>query len=544
EKISSYFQDTPSLLWSYDHFLEVMRPLIIKEICSAELSSIWRKRWLKMLKALKEKEDDEALCKLLTLLSNQLRRGVVPLLLQESRLRRGAVPLGVAEPWDDSYGGAVPPWIPSKQTVSTTKFWKKVTQEKNQLNAEEKLRHRRSVFKVNSQVDALDVLEAARTQQTVLLTSELGTVQEQEQNTSEVIQANENDPGTSEPSVLLLLREKRKRDGDEEVLMDILGNDLECSDPMSIICLEHIRNHPNVDVVDLRMKSKFFKQLSIETAEDYHHDMEAETDTLIPDNVHNFLVNFFSQELSEVEWLNKIDDLQCPNNDDKLLVAMTRIIRRTLPQFVKAFSLGAFNPLLDITTIERPHLNAYVHPCLEATLWNVARINYEFGEIPSRNHVKRECADGVGYITGADKFQLVYVEGSKPMAREDKEVADAEKISKNLKKIFSKIVIETIKNRRRLPEDLAVFGGQSFRLRIHLFYLNYCGKYCLHEVDNSNLPRDFSEMADFVCFYESIIKWALLIDKMVIGFKNARYEKRPSRLSYASLKDQHVIPHL
>ncbi len=37
------------------------------------------------------------------------------------------------------------------------------------------------------------------------------------------------------------------------------------------------------------------------------------------------------------------------------------------------------------------------------------------------------------------------------------------------------------------------------------------GKFRLNEVDNANVPRDFTEMGDFVFFYECIIKWAVSI---------------------------------
>ncbi len=78
-------------------------------------------------------------------------------------------------------------------------------------------------------------------------------------------------------------------------------------------------------------------------------------------------------------------------------------------------------------------------------------------------------------MTNADKFQLVYVEGSRPNVKQEKEVADIKKIINNMKSLFSKIVKELIKTRRRLPEKLNIFGGQSFRLRIYLYYLDYCG---------------------------------------------------------------------
>jgi hypothetical protein len=139
-----------------------------------------------------------------------------------------------------------------------------------------------------------------------------------------------------------------------------------------------------------------------------------------------------------------------------------------------AFSLGPRNPLLNLTALEKPHLNSFIHPCLQASLWHISSISYEFGEISTKNH-KRECADGVGYLNTADKFQLVYMEGSRPNAKDEKEIADASKISNNLQKIFLNVVKDNAKCRRRLPKSLAIFGGQSFRLRIHLQFMDYCG---------------------------------------------------------------------
>ena len=42
--ISSYFEDKPTL-WSYDSFLEKLKPLIMEDE-DVELSSVWRKRFL------------------------------------------------------------------------------------------------------------------------------------------------------------------------------------------------------------------------------------------------------------------------------------------------------------------------------------------------------------------------------------------------------------------------------------------------------------------------------------------------------------------
>ncbi|CAG8619211.1 11636_t:CDS:2, partial [Diversispora eburnea] len=268
--------------------------------------------------------------------------------------------------------------------------------------------------------------------------------------------------------------------------------------------------------------------------DDVQYPNDTITESLVPKNVHDFLVHLFSKNLTAKEWHCEIDDLRSPEKNDPVMNAVVRVIRRTLPQFIKAFSLEDQNPLINITTIEGAHLNSFVHPCLDAFLWYIANIHYEYGEITSKKHVNNNRADGAGFMTDVNKYQLVYVEGSRPVTKEDKEITDIEKITKNIKNIFAKIVKETIKNRRRLPETLYVFGGQSFRLRIHLFYIDYCGTYRLNEVDNTNLPRKFSEMKDFIYFYECVLKWALLVRNVTESFDKAKTEQRPSRLSYAN----------
>ncbi|CAG8495890.1 9519_t:CDS:2 [Funneliformis mosseae] len=97
------------------------------------------------------------------------------------------------------------------------------------------------------------------------------------------------------------------------------------------------------------------------------------------------------------------------------------------------------------------------------------------------------------------------MEGLKPNNKDEKVIADASKSSKNLQNIFLSMVNDNVKYRIRLPKSLAIFGGQSFLNRIHLQFMDYCGggKYHLNEVDNAKLPRDFTEMGDFIFFYES-----------------------------------------
>jgi len=55
------------------------------------------------------------------------------------------------------------------------------------------------------------------------------------------------------------------------------------------------------------------------------------TESLIPDDVHQFLVQFFSQNISDNDWQIKIDDLRS-SEQNNLITALVRILRRTLPQ--------------------------------------------------------------------------------------------------------------------------------------------------------------------------------------------------------------------
>ncbi|CAG8572250.1 6195_t:CDS:2 [Paraglomus brasilianum] len=504
----SYFKNNEPVEWSYRGFLEKMKLFILEdETDDADLPATWRHRFFRVIKLIMNNDNGEK-----SRIIDQIGTRLLDQCPSMGCASRNAQPRGGAPRFLQTFIRGAPLMISGeKQTGFSKKYWKQLKAERARNNAENDLENKRTLFELESQTDALDILAMARKCQTHKIMEKLNPKKaiDEDINTEEI--NTEQDINTDE---------------------DLLDFEIEPerSATLKKICMELDSHSGNGNIVDMRPKSAFLKSLPSEIVEQYHQEMEDKTADLIPDHVHQFLVDFFSQSSLEDEWQNRIDDLRAPNNNDFLMVALVRILRRTLPQFIKAFSLGAFNPLLAITTIEKPHLNAFVHPCLEASLWHVAKINYEFGEISSPNHMNRDCADGVGYMKSADKFQLVYMEGARPVAKEDKEIADAKKIAQNMKEIFSSIIKESLSNRKRLPQSMAIFGGQSFRLRIYLLYLEYFGgKFWLNEVENAILPRDFSEMEDFVWFYEAIIKWALLARDVVNGFNEARKRKRSLR---------------
>ncbi|CAG8608576.1 3329_t:CDS:2 [Diversispora eburnea] len=118
--------------------------------------------------------------------------------------------------------------------------------------------------------------------------------------------------------------------------------------------------------------------------------MDVITESLIPTNVHEFLVNFFSQNLTAKEWNYQIDDLRAPNKEDFIMNSVVRVLCRTLPQL-------------------------YMHFC------GISRICIMN---TSKNHVKGNRADRISYMTDTDKHQLIYMEGSRPVTKDEKEIND------------------------------------------------------------------------------------------------------------------------
>ncbi|RHZ83654.1 hypothetical protein Glove_89g85 [Diversispora epigaea] len=174
-------------------------------------------------------------------------------------------------------------------------------------------------------------------------------------------------------------------------------------------------------LIDLRLNSFFFKKLSKLIAKSYLIEMDTMTESLV----------------SKIHC--EINDLKSSEPNDLIMTAVLGVIHHTLS--IKAFSLEYQNSLLNISTIERTYLNSFVHLCFDAFLWYIANVYYEYEEITLKKHVNRNYAD---------KYQLIYVEGSRPVTRNNKEINDLKKITSNLK-MFAEIVKDIVKNRRYLP---------------------------------------------------------------------------------------------
>ncbi|CAG8732139.1 4097_t:CDS:2, partial [Acaulospora morrowiae] len=94
-----------------------------------------------------------------------------------------------------------------------------------------------------------------------------------------------------------------------KVITDFLGNIVECSKESKNICSEYTKQYPDGYLSDLRLCSSFLGSIPRSIAVSYLSEMDKITESLIPDGLHQFLVRFFSQNISDDEWQIQVDDL-------------------------------------------------------------------------------------------------------------------------------------------------------------------------------------------------------------------------------------------
>ncbi|CAG8577608.1 10052_t:CDS:10 [Acaulospora morrowiae] len=233
-----------------------------------------------------------------------------------------------------------------------------------------------------------------------------------------------------------------------------------------------------------------------------------EIDNYITDDIHEYLTSFFNEYFTAQGWDNAINNMDFNRCDSENLKNIKKLIQETLPKFLKAFSLGDLNPLRDITILEKPHLNQFVHPIIDSALWNFAKVNYIFGEIPLKGLGTRIRADGVGFLNDVINYPIVCGEGTRPGAPQKKSVDDDIKNASSMAVLYNNIVIEEADVRRQLFKDLRVYGLTAFKTELSLTMMDFRSVHRLFEVDHFCLPKNWVDMPNFVWLYEAIVKWA------------------------------------
>ncbi|CAG8626110.1 1944_t:CDS:2, partial [Ambispora gerdemannii] len=297
-------------------------------------------------------------------------------------------------------------------------------------------------------------------------------------------------------------------DEDKIVVHDILDSDISATQAEQDILKIYHSNFDNCPAMDLRLYSKLSLLLDQELQDNILHEVFDEIDNdYITDEIHNFLTDFFNADHGKQGWCESVRRIVINDKDSELLQCTKELLKGTLGQFVKAFSLDALNPLRDITILERPHLNQFIHPLIDNVLWIFASINYISGEISLQGKA-RVMVDGAGYLNDVSNYQIICMEGAKPGARNKKNVDDDKKNIKSMIQLFNNIIVSEASERRQIYTGLRVYGATAYKTELSLTMLDFRGTYRLFEVDRFSLPKDWVDMPKFAFMYEALIKWA------------------------------------
>ncbi|CAG8562431.1 3450_t:CDS:2 [Paraglomus brasilianum] len=324
---------------------------------------------------------------------------------------------------------------------------------------------------------------------------------------------------------------------DETALVHNILQDMVKASAAEKAVSEHFAQHfSSYNIMDLRPTSELSLSLNNDTQETLLHEVFDDIDDFITEELHDFLVNFFNADRGLRGWIDAVEKMPPDDSDSDSLKKTKRLLKQTLPGFLRAFSLSALNPLRDITTLERPHLNKFVHPLIEAALYIFADVIYVFGEIPLETQKNRKkYVDGVGYINNIEKYAVVCGEGARPGAPAKKIVDDDVKNMQTMASLYNDIVLSEAAARRRFCINLRVYGWTASRTNINLTMLDFREKHRLFEVDRFNIPRDWEEMPDFVFMYEGLIKWALCVNLTRGELAAQRKKRKLSRYSEVRL---------
>nr|CAG8574880.1 1112_t:CDS:10 [Entrophospora candida] len=284
-------------------------------------------------------------------------------------------------------------------------------------------------------------------------------------------------------------------------------------------------------IMDLRPFSKFSLAIDADLHEKILHQVFDSIDVLITDELHSFLTDFFNSDHGPEGWDIAVESLHVSNTEHEIIGKTKKLLKLTLVHFFKAFSLNALNPLRNLETLEKPYLNRFVHPIIDAALWIFGRTNYIYGEIPLQTEKSHIRADGVGYMNDVTNYPLICGEGARPRASRKKQDEDDIKNAVSMVRLYNNIIIAEANARHRLFADLRIYGLTAYKIEVSLTMLDFRDTYRLFEVDHYSLPRDWSDMPKFVYMYEAIIKWVLCVCLTKAGLIANRKKRCMTRYS-------------
>ncbi|CAG8807356.1 1725_t:CDS:2, partial [Racocetra persica] len=132
------------------------------------------------------------------------------------------------------------------------------------------------------------------------------------------------------------------------------------------------------EIMDLRPSSEFVLLCLKEVEYDLLIEKVFEPiDKIFPKEADDFLIDFFSEKLSEQQWEDKIESLMEDNaGQNKFIIKLKRLIIETLPIFFDSYKLMSDNPLKNKEMTEEEYMNTYINPILKNALTRFSDIRY------------------------------------------------------------------------------------------------------------------------------------------------------------------------
>ncbi|CAG8596480.1 9915_t:CDS:2 [Ambispora leptoticha] len=267
-------------------------------------------------------------------------------------------------------------------------------------------------------------------------------------------------------------------------------------------------------------------------------------DKIFPEEAYEFLINFFSERLSEKQWEEKIESLmELDSNQTKFIIKLKRLIIETLPIFFDSYKLMSDNPLKNKEMTEEEYMNTYIHPVLKKALLRFSDIRYcmfrnkaikasTYRKSVMNQKGSADQADGISYTSNQqNSYEISVTEGSRPYVTEkNKDTCDFIQNARAAKDMINFVIKQEVLHKRPLPSDFRTFMVQVYEFNLRFYFMDYLTQYCIFELEACEIPTDWKETLQFTSFYRAIVIWALLVGEADKKFQESR-NKRSSRLS-------------
>ncbi|CAG8588881.1 209_t:CDS:2 [Ambispora gerdemannii] len=339
-------------------------------------------------------------------------------------------------------------------------------------------------------------------------------------------------------------------DDQELIAKNLLGESQEISPEMQSLLRdfqEYSKYSRNLliinEIMDLRPSSEF---VLMYTKEEHYSELLKDVfdpiDKLFPEKAFNFLMAFFSKNLTNEQWRNEIENL-LDHEPDPFLKNLKRFMFEILPIFFDSY-MHPDNPLKNRDLGEDEYMTIYIHPMLKKALARFSNINYRPGNraIEASSYRKlitsqsgnADRADGIAYTTNAKPYEICVVEGSKPYDTETrKESEDFVQNTRAGKDMINFLVTQEVKQKRALPTLFKAFMVQSFELSLRFYFMDYLNYYRIFEIEICEIPIDFTGINLFPFLFRTVVIWAMLVGNTDKEFQEFRNSKRSSRISNA-----------